>query len=684
MGKTKAALADQLWRQNETAVAELCDDTFEEHVLAYPPDRTGLHLHGLNANTAHFQTRSMKEVDVFARQWGFLPTRYIQVDTLEEVNKFTSTVAQTGRWEGIAIEGFVVRTRMPTSQDVVTSIDALTVVAPPYAQGQTWFYKVKFDEPYLMYRDWRELTRKMLSDKQAFEKAGASAGKAQRPELPSTKKKRKETRLFVQWCYEKMYGSDDDKTQAQPELFERQHQNQGIIHLRDMFIDYMASEEGQARLEHGKGSMPAKEAASVEPFTKTLIVPVAVPGCGKTAVALALTQLFPGMGHTQSDDVQTKKTGPTFLRNIVKELDEHDVVFADRNNHLEKHREEIIKVVREWEAGGTDVQGRKKGQQQKQRVQGVARRVRLVALVWPLEDLPLNMVHHLCSDRLVERGDNHQSLRVDSGKEHELVLWQFLQTRQPFGQSSGAAEEATEGSDEAFDSAISLDIRSDLEASVQTSATELTNILGLPIPSSQQVGQALERARQYRVSVRKEVKSVAAAIRYYGLSVEIDLTSTLQPLLIDEPEAREAFARLVNAKRVASRPHVTLVHGSDLKSEANGVATEAQKKWDFYSSLCQQSQVAVTMEMKIDCLAWNDRAMSLGISHVVSEQYGDAMWALQGQEWRPHITIGTFSEDIRPYEGKRVLCEADSGASTVSSIRFNRPLSVQGRLRGLS
>lgn len=684
MGKTKAALAEQLWRQNETAVAELCDDTFEEHVLAYPPDRTGLHLHGLNANTAHFQTRSMKEVDVFARQWGFLPTRYIQVDTLEEVNKFTSTVAQTGRWEGIAIEGFVVRTRMPTSQDVVTSIDALTVVTPPYAQGQTWFYKVKFDEPYLMYRDWRELTRKMLSDKQAFERAGPSAGKVQRPELPSTKKKRKETRLFIQWCYEKMYGSDDGKTQAQPELFERQHQNQGIIHLRDMFIDYMASEEGQARLDHGKGATPAKKAASVEPFTKTLIVPVAVPGCGKTAVALALTQLFPGMGHTQSDDVQTKKTGPTFLRNIVKELDEHDVVFADRNNHLEKHREEIIKVVREWEAGGTDVQGRKKGQQQKQRAQDVARRVRLIALVWPLEDLPLNLVHHLCSDRLVERGDNHQSLRVDLGKEHELVLWQFLQTRQPFGQSSGAAEEATEGGDEAFESVISLDIRSDLEASVQTSATELANILGLPIPSSQQVRQALERARQYRVSVRKEVKSVAAAIRYYGLSVEIDLTSTLQSILVHEPEAREAFARLINAKRVVSRPHVTLVHGSDLKSEANEVASEAQKKWDFYSSLCQQSQVAVTMEMKIDCLAWNDRAMSLGISHVVSEQYGDAMWALQGKEWRPHITIGTFSEDIRPYEGKRVLCDADSGASTVSSIRFNRPLSVQGRLRGLS
>ncbi|PWN47464.1 tRNA ligase, partial [Violaceomyces palustris] len=46
-GRTKSELANELWRRNETAVFELCDDSFEEHVIEYPKEKTGLHLHGL-------------------------------------------------------------------------------------------------------------------------------------------------------------------------------------------------------------------------------------------------------------------------------------------------------------------------------------------------------------------------------------------------------------------------------------------------------------------------------------------------------------------------------------------------------------------------------------------------------------------------------------------------------------
>jgi tRNA ligase len=47
---------------------------------------------------------------------------------------------------------------------------------------------------------------------------------------------------------------------------------------------------------------------------------------GKTAVSVALTSLF-GFGHTQSDDV---KAAPTFVRNVVNLLKDHDVVIADK------------------------------------------------------------------------------------------------------------------------------------------------------------------------------------------------------------------------------------------------------------------------------------------------------------------------------------------------------------------
>ena len=43
VGKTREDLAERLREMNATAVAELCDDSFEEHVLAYDPASAGLY-----------------------------------------------------------------------------------------------------------------------------------------------------------------------------------------------------------------------------------------------------------------------------------------------------------------------------------------------------------------------------------------------------------------------------------------------------------------------------------------------------------------------------------------------------------------------------------------------------------------------------------------------------------------
>lgn len=50
---------------------------------------------------------------------------------------------------------------------------------------------------------------------------------------------------------------------------------------------------------------------------------------GKTAIGLVLSRLF-GFGHSQSDDVTTKKTASTFNKNVGDMLQTHDVVYADR------------------------------------------------------------------------------------------------------------------------------------------------------------------------------------------------------------------------------------------------------------------------------------------------------------------------------------------------------------------
>ena len=85
-GRSEEALANELWNRNETAVFELCDDSFEEHVLPYSPERTGLHLHGLNKNTVDFETRPMVEVKAFAEAWGFFPVRYLTFQTLSLIH----------------------------------------------------------------------------------------------------------------------------------------------------------------------------------------------------------------------------------------------------------------------------------------------------------------------------------------------------------------------------------------------------------------------------------------------------------------------------------------------------------------------------------------------------------------------------------------------------------------------
>ncbi|PWN35141.1 uncharacterized protein FA14DRAFT_144791 [Meira miltonrushii] len=654
-GKRKSDLALELWNRSETAVAELCDDQFEEHVLAYPAERTGLHLHGLNKNSAEFMTRPMQEVEQFAQEWGFLPTRYLTIDNLADVEKFCQSVGESGSWQGIPIEGFVVRTHKPMTDS--SSKDGKDPVSPPYKTGQAWFYKVKFDEPYLMYRDWRELTRRMLSDKQ----------KSTRPE----------TRLFVEWCYEKLYGSKDGRQKPELNLFESFSQNKGIINLREKFIEYMNSSEGKARLaatskksKASNGSQAQSDAVPLngeqnnKTFDKTLIVPIAVPGCGKTVLAVALSHLIPDFGHTQSDNVQSKKTAPTFLRNIGQELNNHDVVFADRNNHLFKHRNEIVDMIKTWQ----------------QRTDKGANRVRLIAVAWSLNTLPLNAIHHICSDRIAQRGENHQTLRSTENKDYEQILWQFLRNLETFGSGEKGGGDKGHG-DSAFDKHIRLSPNASMEQNLLKLIQELMPLLGLPIPDDKKVKVALQKALEYKVSLKKEVKGAPLPrIRYYGLAIESNIIDFLPDVLAPYPTALEAFEALKESNRIIQTPHVTLVHSS----EVEGGSVSAKKRWETFSQLANNPNPPL-FSMFIDLIAWDDRAMALGVSEVRSEGVPD-LYTLQGQQWRPHVTIGTFAESIRPFEANRVLSEADAGQNedNVHCVRFQSSIRMQSRIKGMS
>ena len=396
IGKTRDQLAERLWRENWTCVAEvsdrelltrrptvladnhmppqqLCDDSFEEHILPYPADKSGLHLHGLVVNHPTLLTLPPAAVNKVAAEYGFVETPFVVFDSVSEVRAFADDVARTGMWRGEYVEGFVVRAALkPGSLEQQPAPNDLTE-DNWQDERRVFMWKIKFDQPYLMWREWRELTKKILtsrkkdgddvaqkgkekraaigsassggqrgidktqvplqqamervaldgtdaSDDLSSQKQGAAPGctaskgkgratiaeaqddtESQEPvendevarALPPTiqidKIRNPESRLYAVWV--------GDYMTSHPEEFAEYQDNRGIIAVRDAFLKWRHTENGLATAdrvlgkEKGKTGMKERHQPGMKerhqpeqpdgPFEKTLIVPIAVPGCGE-------------------------------------------------------------------------------------------------------------------------------------------------------------------------------------------------------------------------------------------------------------------------------------------------------------------------------------------------------------------------------------------------------------------
>ncbi|GAC98967.1 hypothetical protein PHSY_006564 [Pseudozyma hubeiensis SY62] len=799
VGRTEQELAKELWERNETAAFELCDDSFEEHVLAYDESRSGLHLHGLNSNAVKFSTRGMDEVDRFAEQWGFIRTRWLTLGSLEEVQKVTAEIEVTGAWEGEPIEGFVIRTHMPGKE----RMDELSrredkAVSPPYEPGQAWFYKVKFDEPYLMYRDWRELARKMVKEKAEWEAkvanlpttsssapsssidatpptptvdvdtstaatapdnsddaapskaalkrarkrlakqdakqaashrlAAQSAGLLP-PSPPQPRSKRPETTLFIQWCYDRLYGSDSVK--PQPHLFAGLTQNKGIIAMRNAFLSYL-----QQSSPDRSNAVAVKE--DTRPFTKTILAPIAVPGCGKTILALALSHLF-ASGHVQSDEFK-KKTG--FLAALEKDLRSHStednyVVFADKNNHLLQHRDDLIDLAARLSSPSAPPAGRKP-------VPEVGR-VRTIALAWELDSLPLNTLHRICSGRIEERGDNHQTLVADDGegklrgcRSHEVVLWKFLEALQPLGSQAGKGEGAEGYGDERFDKVVTLTVGAGVEECLRKVVREVGEEVGWRMPSEERLREAVRWAKEWKVKKKQgggaggvgkkvavpgaggqeknvekqqENKVIGTTPRYFGLAVELDVRQLLDRMLLPPTSSAEHdsiahfYTTMRTCNRLNQRPHITLVHNSNLSTPTpththTTSRTIHDEKWHFYTHLLQQpspsSNDALVFHITISTLLYEPSTLltlpidTITPPSVIAPDFQRLHFDHQEERWTPHITLAT-RPDVPPYEANRVVAtwrsppdHPEAQADGIEVLHLPEPITVEARIFGMS
>jgi len=231
----------------------------------------------------------------------------------------------------------------------------------------------------MMYRDWREITKAILGAKPGVE-----------PRISKAKLNRPETRLYKQW----VEGEIKNNRRA----FDGYMHNHGIIATRERFLKW-CEEEGHSKLAQDLESHAGTVRESPKRnFGKTVIVPVAIPGCGKTTIAVALKHIF-GFGHTQSDDVKAKKPAPIFLKNVTDLLKTHNVVIADKNNHLEQHRYGL-----------------------RQAVAKITPPVRILALNWSIENMPPAIAHRVCGDRVTQHGENHLCGRTKPSCDEE-VIW---------------------------------------------------------------------------------------------------------------------------------------------------------------------------------------------------------------------------------------------------------------------
>ena len=611
-GKTRADLARELRKRNVTAVAELCDDGFEEHVLAYEPKDAGLYLHGINLNLPEFATYSGELVHQFADAWGLRKAMYLIKDDVDSMKEFLDECAETGSYAGRDTEGFVIRCRRKESGT--------------HGNYQDWFFKFKFEEPYLMYRQWRECTKAII------------AGKP-----PKYKKHKKITEQYLQYARRQLARN--------PSLIKEYNKNHGIIAMRNGFL----AEQGLQghdiiRREKAEGEEDA--------VTQNLILlPIASIGCGKTTVALALCKLF-GWGHVQNDNITGKANRPKqFTTLVCTTLASHPAMIADRNNHQKRERKQIIDDVLQ-----------------------IIPQARFVALNYVHDPKPemLPIIRKVTQERIFARGDNHQTIQAGSKSRTEIIgiMEGFLNRFEPANPHSEP--------DDTFDNIIDLDVAASSRENLEKIVLSLHRMypkLVQDTPSSAQLDQAIEAAlSDYKPDLKHDLsfsskKKENKTNRQNGAPAKPNGTAPPKPPSLEyfavklpatqvlsaldmvfgnlTPENAKMYRQLQHSRRIQPSYHVTLIHRASVNSHP--------ELWGHLSSLhaktlSEQAQNPTTYggdqpigkcRVLLERVVWDDRVMCF-VARLLDEGWETANAIA-------HVTVGTAESDIKPKESNELL-----------------------------
>ncbi|KAK2609058.1 tRNA ligase [Conoideocrella luteorostrata] len=613
VGKTKSDLARELRSRNATAVAELCDDEFEEHVLAYGAEQAGLYLHGINLNLPGFATYPSMVVQQFADEWGFIRTGLTVMNDIRAVKTFLEEVAQTGTYEGREVEGFVIRCKMSTD--------------PKTRPFQDWFFKYKFEEPYLMYRQWRECTKSLIAGKQ-----------------PRFKKHQKITEEYLFYVRRRLA--------ADRNLGILYNQNHGIISLRDDFLRFKNLNGYDA------ASLDDSEPIVMNGVTGDVVFcPIATIGCGKTTLALALEHLF-GWGHIQNDNISGKGRPPRFVKAVLDELQSHPVVFADRNNATRIERKQIINDLKQQHTT-----------------------VRVICLNFRHDEESMGNIRRITQARVLARGDNHQTIHAASDKNKFIgVMEGFINRFEPCTPYAHP--------DDGFDIIIDLDAqvgtRQNLETTVSRLKLHFPNLVK-SVPSPEQYEAAMEAAFQYRPAFHHRIPDRAANSgsnkkRLEYMSVDVtsnEINSILENAFSNVPShISRLYKQLKQTRRIQNRFHATLMHRASL-NERRDLWQNYVEAWEASGS--SDSQLG-QCDLMLERIVFDSRIMAVVVRLIDDSGKWECVNPVA------HITVGTQDNSVKPKESNDLLkrwMEIGAIAEDIDELLLENKPVLKGIVRGI-
>lgn len=656
VGKTREQLAKTLREMNATAVAELCDDEFEEHVLAYTPEQAGLYLHGINLNLPEFATYPGPYVDAFADEWGFKKTMYLVEKDIKRVKEFLDGIAETGAYAGRDTEGFVIRCRARDKEGT------------PY---HDWFFKYKFEEPYLMYRQWRECTKSII------------AGKA-----PRVRKHKKITEEYLLYARRRLAQD--------PKLGKLYNQNHGIIKLREDFLaDKGVSGAEVIREEIERGELDPKHTTQ-----NVVLVPIATLGCGKTTVGLALVKLF-GWGIVQNDNITVRHSKPmAFATACTSMLAAHPVVVADRNNHQKRERAQIIGDISK-----------------------IVPNAQFVALHYVHDRAKYDKIREVTRARVLNRGDNHQTIQAGSKSSEEIIgiMEGFMNRFQPLDPS--------EEPDDGFDKVIELDVTASSRDNLETVVTHLHNeyprLFG-EMPTADDLDKVIQEAlndytpdikhdvsRNFKQSKKQQEKQERKqknagpkkqpGLEYFAVSLPTERVNTVLEATFKDQDANTTkfYNQLKNGRRVQPAFHVTLMHRASV--------SQHPQYWEQLSEMHKETvskaMAALSIEpeaplqpelgkclVHFERLVWDDRIMTFVVrldsgAAAAQQSEGSAGVKFESVNQVAHVTVGTVNTSVKPKESNDLLqrwLEAGSSEENgIKELKIKGSIVMDGVVKGI-